>query len=119
MTTTISRFRTLAIAAPLVAITAIVGTRVHASQANKPTQPVAVAIDNFKFGTAALEIAAGTTVTWTNKDDVPHTVASATKVFKSAPLDTDEAFSYTFKEAGTFDYYCTLHPRMVGKVIVK
>jgi len=55
----------------------------------------------------------------TNDDDVPHTVTSSTKVFKSPPLDTGETFTYTFKQAGTFEYYCALHPHMTGKVVVK
>ena len=82
-------------------------------------KPVAIAIDNFKFGVVSIEVAVGTTVTWTNRDDVPHTVTSSTKLFKSPALDTGEAFSYTFKEAGTFEYYCSMHPRMTGKIVVK
>ncbi len=78
-----------------------------------------VEIDNFKFSVATLEVAPGTTVTWINHDDAPHTVVSTTKVFKSAALDTGESFSYTFKEAGTFEYFCSLHPHMTGKVVVK
>ena len=117
--TTIPGFRTLAIAASVVASAAILWTNAQAAQGNKPPQTVAVEIDNFKFGTASLEVAAGTTVTWTNRDDVPHTVTSSTKIFKSAALDTAEGFSYTFKEAGTFEYYCSLHPHMTGKVVVR
>lgn len=80
---------------------------------------VAVVIDNFTFSPATLEVAVGTTVTWRNRDDVPHTVVSTTKVFKSPPLDTDESFSFTFREAGTFAYFCSLHPHMTGSVVVK
>ena len=119
MTRTVSRFRTFAIVASLVTVTAIVGIKAQASQDPKPPQPVAVAIDNFKFGIVTIDIAAGTTVTWTNRDDVPHTVVSLKKVFKSPALDTGEEFSYTFKDAGTFEYYCSLHPRMTGKIVVK
>ena len=90
-----------------------------AKPAKEPAKPVAIDIDNFKFGIVSLEIAAGTTVTWTNRDDVPHTVVSLTKVFKSPALDTGEQFSYTFKDAGTFEYYCSMHPRMTGKIVVK
>ena len=111
--------QTLAVAASIVTWTAVPWTNAHAAQGNKPPQTVAIEIDNFKFGVASLEVTAGTTVTWTNRDDVPHTVASSTKIFKSAPLDTGEAFSYTFKEAGTFEYYCSMHPRMTGKIVVK
>jgi len=117
MTQTRTRFYALAIAA--VALTAIAATSVRAGQDSKPPKPVAIAIDNFKFGIVSIEVAAGTTVTWTNHDDVPHTVASTTKIFKSPTLDTDQSFSYTFKDTGTFEYYCSLHPRMTGKIVVK
>jgi plastocyanin len=79
-----------------------------------------VAIDNFSFLPKEITVAAGTTVVWTNHDDVPHTVASADDQFKkSAALDTDETFSHTFTTAGTFTYFCSIHPHMTGKVIVK
>ena len=64
-------------------------------------------------------MAIGTTVTWTNRDDIPHTVVSTDKVFKSKVLDTDEKFSYTFTQAGSFPYFCSIHPKMTGKVVVK
>jgi plastocyanin len=76
-----------------------------------------VKIDNFSFG-PDLTVTAGTTVTWTNHDDVPHTVSSDTNLFKSKALDTDDRFSYTFTKPGTYLYYCTVHPRMTAKVIV-
>src|SRR5262245_39586628 len=79
-----------------------------------------VAIDNFSCSPKELSVAAGTTVVWTNHDDVPHVVASADDQFKkSAALDTDESFSHTFTTAGTFTYFCSIHPHMTGKVIVK
>jgi amicyanin len=78
-----------------------------------------VKIDNFKFGPEALTIPVGTTVTWTNRDDIPHTVVSTTGVFKSKVLDTDEKFSFTFAKAGTYEYFCSIHPKMTGKVIVQ
>jgi plastocyanin len=77
-----------------------------------------VKIDNFNFG-PDLAIAAGTTVTWTNQDDVPHVVASDSNIFKSKALDTDDRFSYTFTKPGTYVYYCTVHPRMTAKIIVQ
>ena len=61
----------------------------------------------------------GTTVTWTNKDDVPHTVVSTTKKFRSSVLDTDDRFSYTFNATGEYDYFCSVHPHMTAKVIVQ
>lgn len=78
-----------------------------------------VKIDNFSFGPAAITVAAGTTVTWTNRDDIPHTVVSDEKVFKSKVLDTDEKFSYTFTKPGTYGYFCSVHPKMTGKVVVQ
>jgi plastocyanin len=78
-----------------------------------------VKIDNFSFGPETLSVAVGTTVTWTNRDDIPHTVVSTDGVFKSKVRDTDEKFSYTFAKAGTYPYYCSVHPKMTGKVVVK
>ena len=114
-----TRLHTLAIVAVVVTLTAIHGTSAQAGQDNKPAKTAAIEIDNFKFGMASIEVAVGTTVTWTNRDDVPHTVTSSKKVFKSPPLDTGETFSYTFKEAGTFEYYCSVHPHMIGTIVVK
>ena len=79
----------------------------------------AVTIDNFKFSPQEITIAPGTTVVWTNKDDVPHTVVTTDKKVKSKALDTGEKFSFTFTAAGTYDYYCSVHPKMTAKVIVK
>jgi plastocyanin len=84
-----------------------------------PAAVMEVKIDNFKFGPEALTIPLGTTVTWTNRDDIPHTVVSTEGVFKSKVLDTDEKFTYTFAKAGTFDYFCSIHPKMTGKVVVQ
>jgi plastocyanin len=78
-----------------------------------------VTIDNFTFSPKELTVAVGTTVKWVNHDDIPHTVVNTDKAFRSKALDTDDAFSYTFASVGSFDYFCGLHPHMVGKVIVK
>ena len=80
---------------------------------------VAVKIDNFVFGPQAITVPVGTTVTWTNSDDIPHTAVSTDGVFKSKVMDTDEKFSYTFTKAGTYSYYCSVHPKMTGQVVVK
>ena len=86
----------------------------------QPEAPGAtVKIDNFVFGPQTLTVPAGTTVTWTNSDDIPHTSVSTEGVFKSKVLDTDEKFSYTFTKAGTYPYYCTIHPKMTGKIVVQ
>jgi plastocyanin len=79
----------------------------------------AVKIDNFNFTPPTLVVAAGTTVTWTNADDSPHTVREKEGKFKSAALDTDDTFSQTFAAPGEYQYFCSIHPRMVGQVIVK
>jgi plastocyanin len=78
-----------------------------------------VKIDNFSFGPQTITVPVGTTVTWTNRDDIPHTSVSTEGVFKSKVMDTDEKFSYTFTKAGTYPYYCTIHPKMTGQVVVK
>lgn len=78
-----------------------------------------VKIDNFSFGPGAIIVAVGTTVTWTNRDDIPHTVVSTEGVFKSKVMDTDDKFSYTFTKPGTFPYFCSMHPKMIGKVVVQ
>ena len=78
-----------------------------------------VKIDNFTFEPEKLTIKAGTTVTWKNEDDIPHTIASATKAFKSKALDTDDSFSFTFATPGTYEYFCSLHPHMTGTIVVE
>jgi plastocyanin len=99
-------------------ILAISSPRLAVRADNKPAPGTEVKIDNFSFG-PDVTIATGTTVTWTNHDDVPHVVASDTNIFKSKALDTDDHFSYTFTKPGTYIYYCTVHPRMTAKVVVK
>jgi plastocyanin len=78
-----------------------------------------VTIDNFTFTPPELTVAVGTTVKWVNHDDIPHTVVEKNKAFRSKALDTDDSYSFTFASAGSFDYFCGLHPHMVGKIIVK
>jgi plastocyanin len=78
-----------------------------------------ITIDNFTFTPKELTVAVGTTVKWINHDDIPHTVVEKKTTFRSKALDTDDSYSFTFTSAGTFDYFCGLHPHMVGQVIVK
>ena len=78
-----------------------------------------ITIDNFTFTPKELTIAVGTTVKWVNHDDIPHTIVEKKTTFRSKALDTDDSYSFTFTSAGTFDYFCGLHPHMVGQVIVK
>ena len=79
-----------------------------------------VKIDNFSFAPATLTVSTGTTVTWVNQDDVPHNIVSSEgKTLKSPVLDTDQKFSHTFDRPGTYPYFCGIHPRMTGKVVVQ
>ena len=78
-----------------------------------------VRIDNFSFVPATLTVPVGSTVTWVNHDDMPHSVVSSEKILKSPVLDTDQEFSYTFAATGNYPYYCGIHPVMTGKVIVQ
>ena len=85
-----------------------------------PGTAVQVKIDNFAFTPNVLTITQGTTVEWTNHDDMPHTVVSDDKAaFKSKVLDTDDRFTFTFTEPGSYPYFCSLHPRMTGKIVVR
>jgi plastocyanin len=107
---------TLAIVVALGLVLA--GLTVAASAQSKPDL-MEVSIDNFSFGPTELTVIAGATVTWTNRDDIPHTVVSTDKVFKSKVLDTDEKFSFTFPTPGTYPYFCSIHPKMTGRVVVR
>jgi amicyanin len=78
-----------------------------------------VTIDNFTFTAPELTVAVGTTVKWVNHDDIPHNVVNKDKLFRSKALDTDDSYSFTFASAGTYDYFCGLHPHMQGKIVVK
>ena len=81
---------------------------------------ISISIDNFSFTPATLTVRAGTTVTWTNKDDIPHGIASSNKAFaRSKALDTDDSYSFTFTTPGTYQYFCYLHPHMVGSIVVE
>jgi len=78
-----------------------------------------VKVDNFTFGPNTLTVPVNSTVTWVNKDDIPHVIASNDGLFKSKALDTDQKYSYTFSKAGTYPYYCSIHPKMVGRIVVQ
>ena len=80
-----------------------------------------VEIDNFTFTPRSLTVARGTKVTWVNADDVPHTATSTETppLFNSGLLDTDGSFSFTFEKAGTYRYFCGIHPHMTGEIVVK
>jgi amicyanin len=84
-----------------------------------PATDAEVDIDQFTFTPQHITVKAGTTVTWINEDDVPHTIASSSKPFKSKALDTGDKFSFTFTTPGTYEYFCSLHPHMTGAVVVE
>jgi plastocyanin len=98
--------------AALTAVALTMATAAHAAE----TQ---VTIDNFTFGPQELKVKAGTTVTWTNHDDIPHTVTSDKLLFRSKALDTDDKFSFTFTTPGIYKYFCSLHPHMTGSIVVE
>ena len=106
----------MTIAFLLVAASAVI---VAASAQQAPAKAADVKIDNFSFGPATMTVAVGTTITWTNHDDIPHTVVSTDGVFKSKLLDTDEKFTFTFDKPGTYPYFCSIHPKMTGTVKVQ
>jgi plastocyanin len=97
------------------------GQKSYVANAQEKVSTIEVKIDNFSFGPVTLTVPVGTTVTWINHDDIPHTVVSTddSKTFKSKVLDTDEKFSFTFGKTGTYPYFCSIHPKMAGKVIVQ
>ncbi len=90
-----------------------------AAKITNPSTTELVHIGNFTFNHPVLTVQRGTTVTWVNDDDIPHTVVAKNLAFRSKVLDTGERFSFTFAKAGQFDYFCSIHPHMTGKVIVK
>jgi plastocyanin len=93
-------------------------TRVKANEQSSAAN-AEVKIDNFSFGPQTVTVPVGATVTWTNHDDIPHTVVSTDGVFKSKVRDTNEQFSYTFTKAGTYPYFCSVHPKMTGTIVVQ
>jgi plastocyanin len=97
-----------------LAITAVM----FSSIARAHCEESAVTIDNFTFAPAELTVKVGTTVTWKNHDDIPHTIVSAGK-FRSKALDTDDSYSFTFTTAGAYAYFCSLHPHMTGTIKVE
>lgn len=105
-------------AMPLIIALLLLAGSLNVSANDQPPSGAEVKIDNFSFGPQTLTIPAGATVTWTNRDDIPHTAVSD-GVFKSKAMDTDEKFSHTFEKPGTYAYYCSLHPKMTGKIIVQ
>jgi plastocyanin len=78
-----------------------------------------IVVKSFMFTPMSMKVKAGTKVTWMNRDEEPHTIASDDGSFRSSALDTDESFSHEFDKPGTYHYTCTIHPRMVGTIVVE
>ncbi|HTY84355.1 MAG TPA: cupredoxin family copper-binding protein [Silvibacterium sp.] len=108
-------FAMIAVVAALILILHPLRARSDAAKATRAE----VTVDNFSFTPTMLTVRRNTTVTWLNRDDVPHVIASSDGLFKSRALDTDDKYSYTFTKPGTYPYYCSVHPKMVGQVIVQ
>ena len=105
----------------LTALLFMVALALHAQQRPLSTAaaPNQIVIDNFSFTPVALTVTMGTEITWTNHDDIPHTVVASDLKFKSKALDTNDSFSMKFTQPGTYEYFCSLHPKMTGKIIVE
>src|SRR5690349_18067448 len=101
---------------PAMLAALMLGVR-RAETEEKPANKVT--IDNFTFAPQTLTVSVNTAVTWVNKDDIPHVVASTEGVFKSKGLDTDGSYSFTFTKPGTYKYYCSIHPKMTGTIVVQ
>jgi plastocyanin len=104
---------------PLTASLACAFASSSTSAATAAAPAATVKIANFTFQAPVLTVKRGTTVAWVNADDIPHMIVARNGAFKSKVLDTGDQFSLTFAKAGEFDYFCSLHPRMTGKIIVK
>ncbi len=89
------------------------------SHADTPAGDPQIVISNFMFSPASLTVKSGSTVVWSNKDQEPHTVVSTDGLFRSGALDTDESFSFKFEKPGTYRFACSIHPQMVGTIIVE
>ena len=113
------KLKSILIAAVLVIAQLVVHAQSPAATQAGSSAPVEVKIDNFSFSPATITVKPGTTVHWTNRDDIPHTVVEDNQKFQSKTLDTDETYSYTFTKPGTYGYFCSIHPKMTGKVVVQ
>jgi plastocyanin len=95
------------------------GMEVHVPSAAETPETTKITVKDFMFNPTPLTVKAGATVTWTNMDDEPHTVVSDTGMFKSGGMDTNESFSFKFDKPGTYHFTCSIHPRMVGTIVVQ
>jgi amicyanin len=102
----------------LAGLVAILGLGLASSSGRALAEDATIKIANFTFDPPTLTVKAGTTVTWVNADDIPHLVTEKDGKFHSSALDTNDKFSQTFSTAGTVEYYCAIHPKMTGKIVV-
>ncbi len=119
MKTRLAILAVVALVAPAAAFLTLGGESGAARSEHAARATRTITIDNFTFGTDKVTVNRGTEVTWVNRDDMPHTVVSTAGVFESKPLDTGDRFAYTFEQPGTYPYYCSIHPRMTGTVVVR
>jgi plastocyanin len=110
---------TLGIAALAIMILMVAGRAETYGTTTIEDKLVEIKIDNFVFSPNTVTVPAGSTLHWTNHDDIPHNVVSDDKSFKSKVMDTDESFSYMFTKPGTYTYFCSIHPKMTGKIVVQ
>ncbi len=103
------------VAMSLAAVLVLAPARAGGEDTKKPE----VRVDNFTFNPQTLTVPVNSTVTWMNKDDIPHVIASNDGLFKSKALDTDQSYSFTFTKAGVYEYFCSLHPKMLGRIVVR
>ena len=103
-----------------LALAITIASAITATMTGAPAraEDIAVKISNFTFNPPQVTVKAGTTVTWTNEDDIPHTVVSPPGI-RSKPLDSEDKFSFTFTTPGTYKYFCSLHPHMTGTIVVE
>ena len=113
------RFEVFAIAIAILTIGVLMVNVAKARGETGKALPTQITVDNFTFTPGTLTVPVNSTVTWMNKDDVPHVIASTDGLFRSKGLDTDDHFSYTFTKPGTYAYFCSIHPKMVGKIVVQ
>lgn len=112
--------RSIRLAATALTVTALLAVAAPAAtSSSEGAEGAVVKIDNFTFNPPRLVVRPGETVTWINEDDIPHTVASTTKLFRSKALDTDDRFSFTFTAPGVYEYFCSLHPHMKGTIVIE
>jgi plastocyanin len=117
-------FIALLAAIPLTLIVTLMSNPTRAMSAETKTeetknQMMEVKVDNFTFGPQTLTVPVNATVTWVNRDDIPHVIVSNDGMFKSKALDTDEKYSFTFTKPGTYPYFCGIHPKMTGRIVVQ